>query len=191
VAGCSHKGGPIIDYAPPPHGLFQYYGFDQSDSEKFIPILHLIHTGAYKVEEYNRWDRNGNRIMEFTFEIFVKADSITIDETDWSPDGQTKYFTGRSVYLKNGKLGYEKEIRGSMESEKYTINDRTGLLLKNIKKNFGKITDSTVTSYQYDSSGNLIQENNYNFYGYLSSKKIYKYDSLGKLSKTVDSVQKY
>jgi hypothetical protein len=170
VEGCSHKRDTFVYYARPPQGLFQEYGIIQNDSERFISVLNLINTGAYKVDEYNSWDRNWG-IMKYSFDIFVNEDTITIDQTDSLPNVQKNIFAKKSVYLKTGKLVYEKEVDGSMEREKYNNFDRAGFLVteKSIHKNFGKITDSTVRSYQYDSSGNIIQENSYNAFGYLSS----------------------
>ncbi len=64
--------------SPAPHGFFQYYGFEQNDSEKIAPILNLLLTGADKVEEEN--DDHSSRKDTTLYRIYLNGDTVALEE---------------------------------------------------------------------------------------------------------------
>ncbi len=85
--------------------LFQDYGFEQNDSEAFVPILRLIKTGAYKIEEEHIYDHSNDGKKSDTafirYEIYRKEDSVFIERYKSYRSGTVDSLI--TIYDGNGK----------------------------------------------------------------------------------------
>src|SRR5579872_1874675 len=92
--------------APTDHGLFPDFGFDQTDSEKFAPILNLFQSGALKVEEIDSDKYSQDTSI---YSLSTKGDSLVIEEHRIY-GGTVSKSTYRQVYSRKGKLLYFSQI---------------------------------------------------------------------------------
>ena len=85
---------------PPEYLLFPKYGFEQNDSEKFVPFLNLLKTGAYQVEEFMSVSSNGKlekeRDAHINFVIHAHGDSVIME----------KYYVGADTELERKNIYY-------------------------------------------------------------------------------------
>src|SRR6478752_6353498 len=100
----------LVFYPPKPSvpipmesGLFPEYGFSQTDSEKFVPILNLFQSRAYRVEEV---DSDQYAKDTYIYNFILKDDSLIIEQRRISISANYS----KDIYSRNGKLLYEVEF---------------------------------------------------------------------------------
>src|SRR5438876_1032149 len=98
---------PMV-FGPTPHGIFPSYGFDQNDSERITPILNLLHSGAYRIDEEDiGWNKSKVSNSKTFFEISLSPNGDTICTNEYYyKDGGDPYLAFRQRYLRNGKEIY-------------------------------------------------------------------------------------
>ncbi len=165
--------------APKPHGLFQDYGFEQSDSEKFAPILNIVKTGGYKVEEVD--SSNGRRDTSL-FNIFQKEDSIVIEEQRIY-GGKISDSKLKKVYSKKGKMLYQATTsKNVIPNLRYFTAEGSWVWYQHLRRLDSMFLKEKII---YDKSGRPIEKDNYDeyeqFHDYatIAGKKIYKYSEKG------------
>ena len=73
---------PPTVLSPTPHGIFQYYGFDQNDSDKILPLT-LVRRGVYKIEEEDIGYNDGKEDVGksyYNLSVAGNGDSVIIEE---------------------------------------------------------------------------------------------------------------
>jgi hypothetical protein len=140
-------------YAPPHHGIFPFYGYEEVWGENIAPtIANLIRTGAYKIEELEIARRK--TIIDTSisyYDIEVYGDTISIIEFRPKPNSGKYLRRDTEIYLTNGK-----QIFPNLDE-------------KDLQDKIGK---------KYDIKGRIIEEDEFDRYQKITRKTVYEYDSL-------------
>jgi hypothetical protein len=166
--------------APAEHGLFQNYGFDQNDSEKFAPILKLLHDGAYKIEEV---DVDGFGKDTSIFKLYYSKDSVVIEE--FSVHRSIQHLRSIDKYSVNGKLLREEFYSNQkLNSWKYYDSDGSWVEYKHlVPSNRNHWLDSTILikKITFDKYERPLEEGEYDEYEEfgdnrkIARKTVYRY----------------
>jgi hypothetical protein len=169
--------------APTDHGLFPDFGFSQSDSEKFVPILNLFQSGAYIVEEVDSGKfLNDTSIYNFS----IKGDSLITEERRIHGGAFSKS-TLREVYSRKGKLLYRAIIsEGRISNICYFVDNGNWVSYKHIRPmKYNNWTDTVILDEKiiYDKHGRPLEQDDFDEfeefidYGKIAFKTIYTYRS--------------
>jgi hypothetical protein len=160
-------------------GIFQEYGFEQNDSERFAPILKLLYDGAYRVKEVDDESKTDTAV----YSIYAEGDSVILEkqaiyQNTLNSNKDTEIFT------KKGKLLYS----SSLSRKSYYIPDGTFVEYIHIRpKRYNNGVDSTIllSRTTYDILGRPLEHDHFDQYeefmdyGKISSKTIYHYTKNG------------
>jgi hypothetical protein len=176
-------------YASSPRGIFPSYGFDQNDSERLAPILNLIRTGAFRVEEnvFGLYKNKAGDTSTFIYEISLShsGDSVTIEE--YPLDKSINYYREKKeIYSVNGKLIYScsTAVDSSIIDLRYLdINRNVWLNFHSSKKTrFDSIPKDSFfldEGMKFDEYGKPIEYDKPGLLGKIDLKTFYKYDTDG------------